>query len=454
MKKSVSFTTVAILIILMAQFFWTLEMYKVHLGKWQITMQQDFEKSIMDEAGIRNASFADPKRPRFYVKSKANMTPEEVVLHKGDTLDYKQLKTKKIAGSMVELIGQLQQDALLKRGMLPVLPAIDSLLLERHPEHTRLSRCILLLNKSGQIIHSFGDTTLIASSHSLTTPMTPIGTHEKFYLRLFLEKPSASIFRQMAYAILLSATLAMLIMGCLVWQFLVILRKDLLLKQRETVVNGTIHDLKTPLAGVITLVGWLKKEEKNAQKQAFLQQAEERLQWLRNDIERILTAARGEWRKLVLHKETVDLPTLLTQASVGITACFPSKLHTLKTDNCLTDGQVKADPACLRNVFAQLLENALKYSDEGVHIIIRLEETKEGWVTVSVTDNGWGIPRKYLKKLFREYYQVPRMGEWAKKGYGIGLTYARYVIRAHGGDIRVESREGAGSTFSIRLPRK
>ena len=69
MKKSVSFTTVAILIILMAQFFWTLEMYKVHLGKWQITMQQDFEKSIMDEAGIRNASFADPKRPRFYVKT-------------------------------------------------------------------------------------------------------------------------------------------------------------------------------------------------------------------------------------------------------------------------------------------------------------------------------------------------------------------------------------------------
>ena len=454
MKKSAIFTTIGIIIILAAQFFWTWEMYKVHLEKWQIALQQAFEETIMDEAGIRNASFAYPERPRFYVKSKANMTPEEAASHKGDTLDYNQLKAKNIAGSMAELIGQLQQDALLKRGLLPVLPVIDSLLLERHPEYTRQNRCILLQNDLGHTINCFGDTTLIASSRSLSTPPIPIGTQDKYYLRLFSEKPSGSIFRQMIYAILLSAVLAVLVMGCLVWQFLVILRKDLLLKQREAVVNGTIHDLKTPLAGVVTLVGWLKKEEKDGQKQAFLQQAEERLQRLRNDIERILTAARGGRRKLVLHKELTDLPVLLTQAVSDTRANLPAKQYTLETDNRLTDGQVEADPACLRNVFAQLLENALKYSDEGVHIQVRLEEISEGWVEVCVTDNGWGIPRKCLKKLFGEYYQVPRAEGRAQKGYGIGLTYARYVVRAHGGDIRVESREGIGSTFCIRLPRK
>ena len=454
MKKSAIFTTIAILIILTAQLFWTWEMYKVHLEKWQITLQQSFEEAIMDEAGIRNASFAYPERPRFYVKSKADMTPEEAASHKGDTLDYKRLKAKNVAGSMAELIGQLQQDALLKRGMLPVLPAIDSLLQERHPEHAGLNRCILLQDGSGNTVNRFGDTTLLASSHSLSTPPIPIGTQDLFYLRLFSEKPSAGIFRQMTYAVLLSAALAVLVMGCLVWQFLVILRKDLLLKQREAAVNGTVHDLKTPLAGVVTLVGWLKKEEKDSQKQAFLQQAEERLKRLRNDIERILTAARGGRRKLVLHKEPTDLPTLLAQAAADTRACLSAKRHTLETDNRLADGQVEADPACLRNVFAQLLENALKYSDEGVRITVKLEEDAEGWVTVSVTDNGWGIPRKCLKKLFGEYYQVPREEGRAQKGYGIGLTYARYVVRAHGGDIRVESREGTGSTFSIRLPRK
>ena len=405
MKKSAIFTTIAILIILTAQLFWTWEMYKVHLEKWQITLQQGFEEVIMDEAGIRNASFAYPEHPRFYVKSKADMTPEEAASHKGDTLDYKRLKAKNVAGSMAELIGQLQQDALLKRGMLPVLPAIDSLLQERHPEHAGLNRCILLQDGSGNTVNRFGDTTLLASSHSLSTPPIPIGTQDRFYLRLFSEKPSADIFRQMTYAVLLSAALAVLVMGCLVWQFLVILRKDLLLKQREAAVNGTVHDLKTPLAGVVTLVGWLKKEEKDSQKQTFLQQAEERLLRLRNDIERILTTARGGRRELVLHKEPTDLPTLLAQAAADTRACLnPSfEINSALLSRC----KVFVLQALTVQNLVRLLENALKYSDEGVRITVKLEEDAEGWVTVSVTDNGWGIPRKCLKKLFGEYYQVP-----------------------------------------------
>ena len=173
MKKSAIFTTIAILIILTAQFFWTWEMYKVHLEKWQITLQQGFEEAIMDEAGIRNASFAYPERPRFYVKSKADMTPEEAASHKGDTLDYKRLKAKNVAGSMAELIGQLQQDALLKRGMLPVLPAIDSLLQERHPEHAGLNRCILLQDGSGNTVNRFG----APPARLLPQPVHPSDSH-------------------------------------------------------------------------------------------------------------------------------------------------------------------------------------------------------------------------------------------------------------------------------------
>ena len=376
---------------------------------------------------------------------------DEVKYIIGDSTDIATVKKEKQANSISEGITQLFQMLLLKQGSYPQLDKLDSLYQKDIKE--KVCHCILFYSKK-QILDYFGDTTLIASSRSLSTPLIPVGTQDRFYLRLVSEKPSGTIFRQMAYAILLSAALVVLVMGCLVWQFLVILRKDLLLKQREAAVNGTIHDLKTPLAGVVTLVGWLKKEEKDEQKQTFLQQAEERLQRLRNDIERILTAARGGQRKLVLHKELTDLSTLLAQAAADTTACLPAKHHTLETDNRLTDGQVEADPACLRNVFAQLLENALKYSDENVHITVRLEDTDEGWVTISVTDNGWGIPRKCLKKLFREYYQVPREEGRAQKGYGIGLTYARYVVRAHGGDIRVESREGTGSTFSVRLPRK
>lgn len=439
-------TTLAIFAIIALQLFWLQKMYRSHVSEFEDQMETCFTQAIEKEVLIRKNDLLEKR-----LSDSQPIRPDEIKNLVGDSTDIATIKKKKRINSISEGITQLFQMLLLKQGSYPQADKLDSLYQKGMKEKVR--HCICLYDKQ-QILDHAGDTTLLASSHSLSTPPIPIGTQDRFYLRLFSEKPSADIFRQMTYAVLLSAALAVLVMGCLVWQFLVILRKDLLLKQREAAVNGTVHDLKTPLAGVVTLVGWLKKEEKDSQKQAFLQQAEERLKRLRNDIERILTAARGGRRKLVLHKEPTDLPTLLAQAAADTRACLPAKRHTLETDNRLADGQVEADPACLRNVFAQLLENALKYSDEGVRITVKLEEDAEGWVTVSVTDNGWGIPRKCLKKLFGEYYQVPREEGRAQKGYGIGLTYARYVVRAHGGDIRVESREGTGSTFSIRLPRR
>lgn len=440
-------TIIAALAIIVLQILWLHRLYCFRTSEFTVQMEMCFKQSIEKEVLLRKVDLHKNLLP----DSKHFIHPDEVKDVIGDSTDIATIKKDPQNNSISEGITQLFQMLLLKIGSYPQLEKIDSLYQKGMAEKVR--HCILFYHGK-RMLDSFGDTTLLASSHSLSTSPIPVGTQGKFHLRLISEKPLGSIFRQMLYAILLSAALSILVMGCLVWQYFVILRKSLLLKQREAAVNGTIHDLKTPLAGVVTLVGWLKKEEKDGQKQIFLQQAEERLQWLRNDIERILTAARGGQRKLVLHKEPTDLPTILAQAVASTTACLPTKRHTLETDNRLTDGQVEADPACLRNVFAQLLENALKYSDEGVHITIRLEESDNGWITVSVADNGWGIPRKCLKKLFEEYYQVPRTEDRAQKGYGIGLTYARYVVRAHGGDIRVKSQEGKGSTFSVRLPRK
>lgn len=408
-------------------------------------METNFKQSVEKEMLLREADLHKE------ILDKPTIRPDEFENLVGDSADVAAVKKEGKVSSVSEGIIRLLQMLLLSQGSYPRLDQMDSLYQEAMKEKSH--HCIVFYHGREAIDYS-GDTALVASSRCLSTPLIPVDAQGNFYLRLFSEIPSVGIFRQMAYAIWLSGALTLLVMGCLVWQFLVIRRKDLLLKQREAAVNGTIHDLKTPLAGVVTLVGWLKKEEKNGQKQAFLQLAEERLQRLRGNIERILTAARGGRRTLVLHKEPTDLPMLLAQAVADTVTYLPAKQHTLETDNRLADGLVEADPACLRNVFAQLLENALKYSDEGVRITVRLEEAGEGWVVVSVADNGWGIPRQCLKKLFEEYYQVPRAEGRAQKGYGIGLTYARYVVRAHGGDIRVESREGVGSTFSVRLPRR
>ena len=100
-----------------------------------------------------------------------------------------------------------------------------------------------------------------------------------------------------------------------------------------------------------------------------------------------------------------------------------------------------------------LIENALKYADDGVKIQIEITRISQG-IQIKVKDNGWGIAPKYQKKLFNQYYQVPREALRMRKGYGIGLAYVRHIIRAHGGKIQFKSRENEGSVFTFYIPEK
>ena len=111
------------------------------------------------------------------------------------------------------------------------------------------------------------------------------------------------------------------------------------------------------------------------------------------------------------------------------------------------------DPLYVRNVIRNLVENALKYSDDGVQIIIRISK-KENQAIFTVKDNGWGIAPKYQKKIFTQFFQVPREQMAHQRGYGIGLAYTKYIIEAHGGNISVESIPGKGSLFICKFPLK
>ena len=119
----------------------------------------------------------------------------------------------------------------------------------------------------------------------------------------------------------------------------------------------------------------------------------------------------------------------------------------------LNELNLMLDPLYVRNVIRNLVENALKYSDDGVQIIIRISK-KETQAIFTVKDNGWGIAPKYQKKIFTQFFQVPREQMAHQRGYGIGLAYTKYIIEAHGGNISVESIPGKGSLFICKFPLK
>ncbi|HUR23232.1 MAG TPA: ATP-binding protein [Acidimicrobiales bacterium] len=116
-----------------------------------------------------------------------------------------------------------------------------------------------------------------------------------------------------------------------------------------------------------------------------------------------------------------------------------------------TRAKVKGEERQLVSAVVNLLENAVKYSDQGSAVVVETNAAG-GWVDVIVRDRGIGIPSKDLERIFERFYRVDRARSRETGGSGLGLSIVRHVATNHGGEVLVESQEGLGSTFTLRLP--
>ena len=121
-------------------------------------------------------------------------------------------------------------------------------------------------------------------------------------------------------------------------------------------------------------------------------------------------------------------------------------------DDRAPDASVTGDEKQLVSAVANLLDNAVKYSDTGTGVVVECRLADE-WAEIAVRDQGIGIPTKDLDRIFERFYRVDRARDRRTGGTGLGLAIVRHVAANHGGNVEVESREGEGSTFVLRLPR-
>jgi two-component system sensor histidine kinase SenX3 len=112
---------------------------------------------------------------------------------------------------------------------------------------------------------------------------------------------------------------------------------------------------------------------------------------------------------------------------------------------------VRGDRRQLVSAVHSLVENAVTYSDDGAEVVLDTR-TNGQWVEVTVSDTGIGIPARDLERIFERFYRVDRARSRATGGTGLGLAIVRHVAGNHGGEVRVQSQEGRGSTFTLRLP--
>jgi signal transduction histidine kinase len=159
--------------------------------------------------------------------------------------------------------------------------------------------------------------------------------------------------------------------------------------------------------------------------------------------------SRIEAGALSMEKEDVQIHTLLQEAIEAIRIQTSRHSFVLEAPTGLP--RALADPRRIRQVVHNLLENAVKYSPDGGQITVRAKPASQH-LTVSVSDQGIGIPRQYQNRVFERFFQVDSASTRRAGGSGLGLAICRGIVEAHGGHIWFESDPGRGSTFYFTLP--
>ncbi|MCG8364762.1 MAG: histidine kinase [Pseudanabaenales cyanobacterium] len=232
------------------------------------------------------------------------------------------------------------------------------------------------------------------------------------------------------------------------------------LRFKDRIIAMMAHDLRNPLTAASIAIdtlelGYARKGFKNAQLTPeltgqLLNHAKTQIRTIDRMITDILQAAHGASAELQIQPQAQDLNLLCLEALESMKSKFQAKAHKVTTDIPEDLPRVYADPEQVRRVIVNLLDNAAKYTAEGGKIDISALHRTTQKVQVSIHDTGPGIPKENRERIFEESFRLQRDQE--KDGYGLGLALCQRIIRAHYGQIWVDSVCGEGSYFNFTLP--
>jgi two-component system, OmpR family, sensor histidine kinase SenX3 len=219
---------------------------------------------------------------------------------------------------------------------------------------------------------------------------------------------------------------------------------------RRDFVANISHELKTPVGALGLLAETIAAEDEPTVVRRLAERMTGEAIRVGRIIDDLLALSRIEAEEQPL-REPVSVSLLVGDAVERIRSLAESRAITIEADDVGARHTVRGDRRQLVSAIANLLENACKYSDSGSTVRVR-SRAEGNWVEVAVQDEGIGIPTRDLERVFERFYRVDRARSRETGGTGLGLAIVRHVAGNHRGEVRVESHEGEGSTFTLRLP--
>lgn len=281
----------------------------------------------------------------------------------------------------------------------------------------------------------------------------PVYDDYLYYFGIRFPNRVSQILSDMRLTLIFSGILLVTIMFFLYSMF-IILRQKRLSEMQKDFINNMTHEFKTPISTIrISAEFFMKSPEiaSNPRLQQYATIIQEQNQRLNNQVEKVLQLARIERDNFKLNLESLNLHEVLS----SILQTF--KIQVEKQGGsvvCLLNANssvIMADKLHLTNILHNLVDNAVKYCRGVPHISIRTANDAQGKLIFSIEDEGIGIPKEHLGRIFEKFFRVPTGDVHNVKGFGLGLFYTKNICDAHGWKISIDSKVNKGTNVTILM---
>jgi len=245
-------------------------------------------------------------------------------------------------------------------------------------------------------------------------------------------------------------------------------RLDQSFRQMKQFSSDASHELKTPLTilkGEVEVM--LRKERTSQEYQQTLRSNLEEINRMSQIVEDLLNLSKADTGEIILNKEDINLTEILDEVVAQMERLAKTKKLHLSATNHHQDIHIFGDALRLRELFINLIENGIKYTEEGgsIRIILQkeyplpvtgkpdwVEREKGQFVKIIVSDTGIGVAKEDQERIFNRFFRVDKARSREQGGSGLGLSICKWIVEAHRGKIGVESELAKGSSFIVRLP--
>jgi len=304
------------------------------------------------------------------------------------------------------------------------------------------------------------DTPLETNEHSHTSEVYKTQLFPKEMIKesgwLLLSFPNKSnyILANMAWIMALSGGLLLILLGSFGYTLQLILKQKKISEMKTDFINNMTHEFKTPVTTIMIASEALKDEELSGGRAQIERLANiiyyENIR-LGNHIERVLHLAKVDKEDFKLENRAIELNTLIAAVADSMSLQLEKQKAKIQLDLQAKNDVVFADELHLSNVLFNLIDNALKYCDGEAKIKISTQNLGKQ-IVCTVQDNGLGMSKDQIDKIFDQFYRIPTGNVHNVKGFGLGLSYVNTIVRLLKGQIKVKSEKHKGSTFEISIP--